>query len=119
MCATGILLALYERSQSGRGQVIDANMVHGSAYVSKYHSKYDLIRLRWTKRFSTCPWSCFLLIMLNHKHMGKQLQNQADEINASPDTDMRVFMIQTSWHYFHIKAMAILFTCIGHFCGKS
>ena len=35
MCAVGILLALFERTQSGRGQVVDANMVQGSAYVSK------------------------------------------------------------------------------------
>lgn len=35
-CALGILLALYERSVSGKGQVIDANMVQGSAYVSSF-----------------------------------------------------------------------------------
>ena len=35
MCALGIMMALFERTQSGKGQVIDANMVHGSAYVSK------------------------------------------------------------------------------------
>ena len=35
-CALGILLALYERSMSGKGQVIDANMVQGSAYVGQY-----------------------------------------------------------------------------------
>ena len=35
-CALGILLALYERNISGKGQVIDANMVQGSAYVCKF-----------------------------------------------------------------------------------
>lgn len=32
-CALGIVMALYERSQSGQGQVIDSSMVEGSAYV--------------------------------------------------------------------------------------
>ena len=35
-CAMGVLLALMERHSSGKGQVIDCNMVEGSAYVSKY-----------------------------------------------------------------------------------
>ena len=35
-CALGILLALFERTRSGKGQVIDANMVQGSAYVGQY-----------------------------------------------------------------------------------
>lgn len=34
-CALGIVMALYERSQSGQGQVIDSSMVEGSAYVGK------------------------------------------------------------------------------------
>ena len=46
-CALGIMLALFERTTSGKGQVIDANMVQGSAYVCKYlpyrsSEKYDL-----------------------------------------------------------------------------
>ncbi|XP_074063170.1 alpha-methylacyl-CoA racemase [Macrotis lagotis] len=36
MCALGIVLALYERMQSGKGQVIDANMVEGTAYLSSF-----------------------------------------------------------------------------------
>lgn len=36
MCALGIAMALYERSHSGQGQVIDANMVNGSAYLSTF-----------------------------------------------------------------------------------
>ena len=37
-CAMGILLALLERSTSGRGQVVDASMVHGSAYVGESYT---------------------------------------------------------------------------------
>ena len=35
MCALGIAMSLLERNQSGKGQVIDANMVESAAYVSK------------------------------------------------------------------------------------
>lgn len=35
ICALGIVMALYERSVSGKGQIIDANMVEGSAYVGE------------------------------------------------------------------------------------
>ncbi|KAJ7052615.1 CoA-transferase family III [Mycena amicta] len=35
-CAVGILLALVERGKSGRGQIVDANMVSGSRYVSSF-----------------------------------------------------------------------------------
>ncbi|XP_044513723.1 alpha-methylacyl-CoA racemase [Gracilinanus agilis] len=35
-CALGVVLALYERTQSGKGQVIDANMVEGTAYLSSF-----------------------------------------------------------------------------------
>ncbi|XP_064093870.1 alpha-methylacyl-CoA racemase-like [Macrobrachium nipponense] len=36
MCAFGIALALLERSNSGLGQVIDANMVEGAAYTGSW-----------------------------------------------------------------------------------
>ncbi|CDO72476.1 hypothetical protein BN946_scf184980.g17 [Trametes cinnabarina] len=36
MCATGILLALMERTRSGRGQVVDADMVSGVRYLSSF-----------------------------------------------------------------------------------
>lgn len=36
MCAIGILLALLERSNSGLGQVVDAAMVDGTAYLSTF-----------------------------------------------------------------------------------
>jgi len=35
-CAMGIVTALFERSKSGQGQVIDANMVEGAAYVGSW-----------------------------------------------------------------------------------
>lgn len=36
LCALGICLALLERCKSGEGQVIDANMVQGSAYLASW-----------------------------------------------------------------------------------
>ncbi|ELT87540.1 hypothetical protein CAPTEDRAFT_152090 [Capitella teleta] len=36
MCAMGILMALMERHQSGKGQIVDASMVEGAAYVSSF-----------------------------------------------------------------------------------
>ncbi|PIK62166.1 putative alpha-methylacyl-CoA racemase isoform X1 [Apostichopus japonicus] len=36
VCALGICMALFERSRSGKGQIIDANMVEGSAYVAAW-----------------------------------------------------------------------------------
>ncbi|NXA60577.1 AMACR racemase, partial [Mohoua ochrocephala] len=36
MCAMGIVVALFERARSGRGQVIDASMVEGVAYLSSF-----------------------------------------------------------------------------------
>jgi alpha-methylacyl-CoA racemase len=39
-CALGILLALIERSRSGRGQVIDAAMVDGAAYLAAFLYKF-------------------------------------------------------------------------------
>eukprot|EP01062_Namystynia_karyoxenos_P078295 TRINITY_DN8044_c0_g1_i1.p1 TRINITY_DN8044_c0_g1~~TRINITY_DN8044_c0_g1_i1.p1 ORF type:complete len:425 (+),score=114.30 TRINITY_DN8044_c0_g1_i1:84-1277(+) len=36
LCAWGILLALFERQRSGKGQVVDAAMVDGAAYLSSF-----------------------------------------------------------------------------------
>lgn len=33
MCALGIAMALLNRARTGKGQVIDSNMVDGAAYV--------------------------------------------------------------------------------------
>lgn len=38
-CALGIMMALYERSVSGKGQVVDNSMVEGSAYVGEAYGK--------------------------------------------------------------------------------
>ena len=35
LCALGIVMSLLERQTSGRGQVVDANMVQGSAYLGQ------------------------------------------------------------------------------------
>lgn len=44
MCALGIAFALLERTKSGRGQVIDANMVEGAAYVGSWiYSSQDMM----------------------------------------------------------------------------
>ncbi|XP_004385291.1 alpha-methylacyl-CoA racemase isoform X1 [Trichechus manatus latirostris] len=36
VCALGIMMALFERTRTGKGQVIDANMVEGTAYLSSF-----------------------------------------------------------------------------------
>ncbi|KAL1512613.1 hypothetical protein ABEB36_002176 [Hypothenemus hampei] len=36
MCALGILLALYEREKSGKGQIVDTNMVQGVSYLGSF-----------------------------------------------------------------------------------
>ncbi|XP_051537659.1 alpha-methylacyl-CoA racemase [Myxocyprinus asiaticus] len=45
MCAFGIVLALLERSRSGQGQIIDASMVEGAAYVGSFMWKSHSIGL--------------------------------------------------------------------------
>ena len=40
LCALGITLALLERSHSGKGQVVDAAMVDGAAYLSTFIYKF-------------------------------------------------------------------------------
>jgi alpha-methylacyl-CoA racemase len=40
LCALGIALALVERAQSGQGQVVDAAMVDGAAYLSTFVYKF-------------------------------------------------------------------------------
>ncbi|KAJ8287302.1 hypothetical protein GJAV_G00050010 [Gymnothorax javanicus] len=48
MCALGIVLALLERHASGRGQVIDASMVEGAAYMGSFAWKSRAIGL-WNR----------------------------------------------------------------------
>lgn len=46
-CALGIVLALLERTKSGKGQVVDASMVEGAAYVGSFVWKSNRIGM-WT-----------------------------------------------------------------------
>ncbi|KAI4464774.1 cerebellin-related [Holotrichia oblita] len=50
MCAFGIVMALYERSVSGLGQVVDANMVEGTAYVGSWLYKSQRLPIWGNKR---------------------------------------------------------------------
>jgi alpha-methylacyl-CoA racemase len=36
ICVLGILLALLERSKSGKGQIVEADMVSGARYLSSF-----------------------------------------------------------------------------------
>jgi alpha-methylacyl-CoA racemase len=50
ICAMGIMAALFERTQSKQGQVIDANMVEGAAYVGSWIYLSQV--LSWSLDFS-------------------------------------------------------------------
>lgn len=39
MCSLGIVMALYERNSSQKGQIIDASMVEGTAYLGSWFYK--------------------------------------------------------------------------------
>ncbi|XP_013855128.1 alpha-methylacyl-CoA racemase, partial [Austrofundulus limnaeus] len=47
-CALGIVLALLERTKSGRGQIIDASMVEGAAYTGSFVWKSQSIGM-WNR----------------------------------------------------------------------
>ncbi|KXS22432.1 alpha-methylacyl-CoA racemase [Gonapodya prolifera JEL478] len=49
MCAMGVLLALLERNESGVGQVVDAAMVDGAAYVASFVYNFTLGGSDWFK----------------------------------------------------------------------
>lgn len=48
MCAFGIIMALLQRAQSGKGQVVENNMVDGSAYLASM-MRYGLRTPFWDK----------------------------------------------------------------------
>ncbi len=50
-CAFGVTLALAERARTGKGQVVDANMVEGAAYVCSwlFKSKVGINTFTFTK----------------------------------------------------------------------
>lgn len=47
MCTLGILLALFERERSGKGQIVDASMVNGTAYLGSYLYRSQETPLLW------------------------------------------------------------------------
>ena len=61
MCAFGILAALWSRAQTGKGQVVEANMVDGSAYLgtfSRFVRKTPMGNMPRGKNVldGGCPW---------------------------------------------------------------
>lgn len=50
ICAMGIILALYERTQSQLGQVIDVSMVEGTAYAGSWLFRSLKIPGLWGRR---------------------------------------------------------------------
>uniref|UniRef100_A0A7M4FDS3 Alpha-methylacyl-CoA racemase n=1 Tax=Crocodylus porosus TaxID=8502 RepID=A0A7M4FDS3_CROPO len=48
LCAMGIIMALYERTRSNKGQVIDASMVEGTAYLSSFLWKSGILGI-WNR----------------------------------------------------------------------
>ena len=61
ICAFGILAALLSRSQTGEGQVVEANMVDGSAYLGTF-MRYAIKTPMWDQPRGEnlldggCPW---------------------------------------------------------------
>ena len=61
MCAFGILMALLSRSQTGRGQVVEANMVDGVGYLGSF-MRYAKKTPMWDRPRGEnvldggCPW---------------------------------------------------------------
>nr|XP_006823399.1 PREDICTED: alpha-methylacyl-CoA racemase-like [Saccoglossus kowalevskii] len=47
LCTMGILMALIQRQQTGRGQVVDASMTEGAAYVSSWLWRSHDLQLAW------------------------------------------------------------------------
>lgn len=61
ICALGIIAALLSRGQTGKGQVVEANMVDGSAYLGSF-MRYGLKTPMWNAPRGEnlldggCPW---------------------------------------------------------------
>ncbi|XP_043467801.1 alpha-methylacyl-CoA racemase [Leptopilina heterotoma] len=47
MCALGIILALFDRSKTQMGQIIDANMVEGTAYLGSWIFRSQNVAALW------------------------------------------------------------------------
>lgn len=50
MCALGILMALFERTNSGKGQIVDCSMVEGTAYLCSWLYRSQIHPLWGNKR---------------------------------------------------------------------
>lgn len=49
MCAFGIVMALLERNESKKGQVIDASMTEGTAYLGSWFYRSRKVPGLWTE----------------------------------------------------------------------
>lgn len=47
MCALGIILSLFERTKTEMGQIIDANMVEGTAYLGSWIFRSQNVPTLW------------------------------------------------------------------------
>ncbi|PZC77237.1 hypothetical protein B5X24_HaOG203554 [Helicoverpa armigera] len=54
LCALGIVMALFERTKSGQGQIIDTSMTEGAAYVGKWLFKSRQLPI-WSGEPGTNP----------------------------------------------------------------
>lgn len=72
MCAFGIMAALLSRGQTGKGQVVEANMVDGSAYLGTF-MRFGLKTRMWDAPRGEnlldggCPW--YQVYECKHGHM--------------------------------------------------
>ena len=62
----GIMIALFERSRSGKGQVVDAAMVDGCAYLGSFLLSSRRIGL-WTGTYKYRIGFYFCIIMSNDR----------------------------------------------------
>lgn len=58
VCALGILLALIERGKSGRGQVVNADMVGSDHHLAEIRSTHDIAGFWDSLRFCVSPPAC-------------------------------------------------------------
>ncbi|XP_070543223.1 alpha-methylacyl-CoA racemase-like [Ptychodera flava] len=47
MCSMGIMMALFDRTKTGKGQIVDASMVEGAAYVGSWLWRSQDMKFAW------------------------------------------------------------------------